>query len=235
MDLKRFHAIFAEEASEHLKTLEDGLMQLEKTPDDDELLNSIFRAAHTIKGSSGTIGLPDIAKFTHIMEEILESMRSGELRADKRLVSTLLEALDMIKEMVAAVMAEVPFPFERCHDLMARMNTLRIPRQEESTKEPVSVTANDSNNFQNNFMILFTPLNQQFTEQRNVLAGGGQAGNLNIAAILNKFEHAAELRFLLIGQQPNCPSKVEFLAIHFGKPGNVFGFARYGGDIAEFS
>ena len=52
MDLKRFHAIFVEEASEHLETLESGFMQLEKTPDDAELLNSIFRSAHTIKGST---------------------------------------------------------------------------------------------------------------------------------------------------------------------------------------
>jgi two-component system chemotaxis sensor kinase CheA len=125
MDLKRFHAIFVEEASEHLETLESGFMQLEKTPDDSELLNAIFRSAHTIKGSSGTVGLPDIAKFTHVMEEILESLRAGELSTNKQMISTLLEALDMIKEMVAAVASEEEFPFERCLDLMARMKAIK--------------------------------------------------------------------------------------------------------------
>ena len=125
MDLRRFHQIFVEEASEHLETLENGFMQLEKTPDDSELLNAIFRSAHTIKGSSGTVGLPDIAKFTHVMEEILESLRSGDLSPDKQMISTLLEALDLIKEMVAAVASEEEFPFDRCTDLMARMNAIR--------------------------------------------------------------------------------------------------------------
>ena len=61
MDLKRFHSIFCEEASEHLDIIENGLMLLEKSPDDPELLNAIFRSAHTIKGSSGTVGLTDVS------------------------------------------------------------------------------------------------------------------------------------------------------------------------------
>ncbi len=133
MDLKRFHAIFVEEASEHLETLENGFMQLEKTPDDADLLNAIFRSAHTIKGSSGTVGLPDIAKFTHVMEEILESLRSGELITTKDMISTLLEALDIIKEMIAAVAAEEEFPFERCLDLMDRMASIKGAKSAEST------------------------------------------------------------------------------------------------------
>lgn len=156
MDLKRFHATFVEEASEHLVTIEDGLMQLEKTPDDDELLNAIFRSAHTIKGSSGTVGLPDISRFTHIMEEILESMRAGELRPDRQMISILLEALDMIKEMVAAVASEEPFPFERCHALMDRMNALRGLPRAETAPGPVPL-AGDGGGCRNSFLISFTP------------------------------------------------------------------------------
>lgn len=158
MDLTRFHAIFVEEASEHLETLENGFMQLEKTPGDAELLNSIFRSAHTIKGSSGTVGLPDIARFTHVMEEILESLRAGELTIHKEMISTLLEALDMIKEMVAAVAAEQEFPFERCLDLMDRMNLLRgvaapLAEPEPPPQTPLPVTTSELNSF----LIRFTP------------------------------------------------------------------------------
>ncbi|BCS52675.1 chemotaxis protein CheA [Geobacter sp. SVR] len=156
MDLRRFHAAFIEEASEHIEIVENGLMQLEKAPDDAELLNSIFRSAHTIKGSSGTVGLPDISRFTHIMEEILESMRAGELRPAREMISTLLEALDMIKEMVAAVASEEQFPFERCHDLMSRMNALRglSPADVSVEQAPVAVVAGGS---RNRFLIRFTP------------------------------------------------------------------------------
>jgi len=155
MDLKRFHAIFVEEASEHLEIIENGLMQLEKNPDDAELLNSIFRSAHTIKGSSGTVGLPDISRFTHVMEEILESMRAGELRADKSKISLLLEALDIIKEMISAVAAEEQFPFERCHDLMERMNAIRAS-QETGLHESAAPLAEEQARA-NSFLIRFTP------------------------------------------------------------------------------
>jgi two-component system chemotaxis sensor kinase CheA len=160
MDLKRFHTIFVEEASEHLETLENGLMQLEKTPDDTELLNAIFRSAHTIKGSSGTIGLLDIASFTHVMEEILESLRAGELHPSKEMISTLLEALDMIKEMVAAVADEEEFPFERCHDLMWRMKMIEgdakpetVPAAQQSSPDN-KVTGAEATNL---FLIRFAP------------------------------------------------------------------------------
>lgn len=159
MDLKRFHAIFVEEASEHLETLEAGLIQLEQTPDDSELLNSIFRSAHTIKGSSGTVGLPDISKFTHVMEEILESMRAGELVPDKPMISTLLEALDMIKEMIAAVANEEDFAFERCHDLITRMNRLQGVQSDEtdSASQPDDEKCEDYGNALNGFLVRFRP------------------------------------------------------------------------------
>lgn len=161
MDLKRFHAIFIEEASEHLETLENGFMQLEKTPDDSELLNAIFRSAHTIKGSSGTVGLPEIANFTHAMEEILESLRCGELSPDKQMISTLLEALDMIKEMVAAVAAEEQFHFGSCLDLMSRMQAIKCTTEQESAQLSILQPFQEQNTIdqipQNLFLIRFIP------------------------------------------------------------------------------
>lgn len=159
MDLKRFHAIFVEEASEHLETLENGFMELEKNPDDSELLNAIFRSAHTIKGSSGTVGLPDIATFTHVMEEILESLRAGELRTSKEMISTLLEALDIIKDMVAAVATEEKFPFERCLDLMERMKAIKRYSEPESPAVALLLPQKKApdKDAHNLFLIRFTP------------------------------------------------------------------------------
>lgn len=125
MDLKRFHAVFVEEASEHIENLEDGLLRLEKAPDDEELLHDIFRSAHTIKGSSGTVGLPDISRFTHVIEELLDDLRNHELTLHRDMISTLLEAVDMIKLMVAAVGDESEFDFARCQPLMERIRLLQ--------------------------------------------------------------------------------------------------------------
>lgn len=162
MDLKRFHQIFVEEASEHLETIENGLMQLEKVPDDTELLNSIFRSAHTIKGSSGTVGLPDISRFTHVMEEILEAMRAGEMSAEKGTISTLLQALDIIKEMIAAVADEVDYPFDNCLGLLQQMKAIMgqpIEPTCASSDEinPAGEDTTGQENRQSLFMIHFTP------------------------------------------------------------------------------
>lgn len=125
MDLTRFHAVFVEEAAEHIENLENGLLQLEKRPDDAELLNDIFRSAHTIKGSSGTVGLPDISRFTHVMEELLDDLRNRELTLHHDMINALLEAVDTIKEMVAAVGEHTEYDFARCEPLMERIRALQ--------------------------------------------------------------------------------------------------------------
>lgn len=99
-DPKQLVAVFVEEAYERIAELEDGLLRLEKSGDDKELLNVIFRAAHTIKGSSGVIGLTEISSFTHKAEEVLDLVRKEKLIADKPLIDLLLEATDNIKYCV---------------------------------------------------------------------------------------------------------------------------------------
>jgi two-component system, chemotaxis family, sensor kinase CheA len=141
MDLSRFHAVFVEEAAEHIENLENGLLQLEKNPDDAELLNDIFRSAHTIKGSSGTVGLPDISRFTHVIEELLDDLRNKALTLHSDMISTLLEALDTIKEMIAAVGDKTEFEFSRCEPLMERIRGLQGKQTPEtSTSQPPTPT-----------------------------------------------------------------------------------------------
>jgi len=125
VDFKKLYGVFVDEAMERLAELEDGLLRLEKSPDDKELINTIFRAAHTIKGSSGSLGLKDISAFTHHMEEILDLVRQEKLHPDKELITVLLDATDMIKEMVEAVAANTPFEFSRCSELIDRMKEIK--------------------------------------------------------------------------------------------------------------
>ncbi|MFZ6007512.1 MAG: chemotaxis protein CheA [Nitrospirota bacterium] len=125
VDFKKLYGVFVDEAMERLAEFEDGLLRLEKSPDDKDLINTIFRAAHTIKGSSGSIGLKDISSFTHVMEEILDMVRQDSLSAGKDLINVMLEASDMIKEMVGCVASETAFDFNRCTDLIRRMEELK--------------------------------------------------------------------------------------------------------------
>lgn len=125
MDIKRFQAIFIDEAMERLAELEEGLLRLEETPEDNELLNSIFRAAHTIKGSSGTMGFRDIAEFTHKMEEILDLMREGKIKPDKSLISLLLNATDMVRELIVSLSSDIKPDSSRMEKIEEQMEQLK--------------------------------------------------------------------------------------------------------------
>ncbi|MBI5140900.1 MAG: chemotaxis protein CheA [Nitrospirae bacterium] len=120
-DSSQFYEVFIEEANEKLAELEDGLLRLEKDSRGGELINTIFRAAHTIKGSSGTLGLDEMSKFTHSMEELLDLMRSDVLRPETDVISILLEATDRLKDMVAAFADRAAFDYASCSGLVDRM------------------------------------------------------------------------------------------------------------------
>ena len=102
VDLERFHQTFFEEAVEHLASMEAGLLELEARPDDDELLNAVFRGAHSIKGASGTFGFADVAYFTHTLENLLDRLRNRQMVASAALVDLLLRATDTLRLLIAA-------------------------------------------------------------------------------------------------------------------------------------
>lgn len=90
------------ESRELLEAMEDALLRVEEEQDAD-LINAIFRAAHTIKGSAGLFGLDDIVGFTHVVESVLDKVRNGELSIDSELAAALLSCRDHIGELVEAV------------------------------------------------------------------------------------------------------------------------------------
>ena len=91
---------FIEEAKELLSELEISLLEIEKNPNDKELIARIFRALHTIKGSSGMFGYDDITMFTHDIETVYDYIRNGNLQVTKSIVDLTLEACDQISLML---------------------------------------------------------------------------------------------------------------------------------------
>jgi len=100
----RFRAILAEEAEGRLATLSELLLELERNGEDQELLSSVFREAHTLKGAAAVVGLADVLRVAHAMEEVLEGLRRGD-PATPAAVDALLGAVDGMREMVPAVLA----------------------------------------------------------------------------------------------------------------------------------
>jgi two-component system chemotaxis sensor kinase CheA len=102
MDLSKFRTSFFEETGEHLAAMEEGLLALEQRTEDLDLLNRIFRAAHSIKGNSGMFGFTAVGDFTHKVENILDALRNRQMVVTKPLIDLLLEATDALKCLIEA-------------------------------------------------------------------------------------------------------------------------------------
>ncbi len=110
IDLTRFSDTYFEEAREHMARLEEGLLQLERDTGDEELLNTIFRCVHSIKGSGGVFGFDDIVGFAHKFEGVLDRLREGTLTSDSGLVQLLLTASDCLNQLLDAAREGEPAP-----------------------------------------------------------------------------------------------------------------------------
>ncbi len=95
---------FSQEVDELLTAMEDALLVLESTPDDADCINSIFRAMHTIKGSSGLFGFDDVVAFTHEAETVLDRVRNGERAIDPELIAVLLACKDHTAQIIQHVL-----------------------------------------------------------------------------------------------------------------------------------
>lgn len=112
INLDQAQQTFIVEARELLQAMEQSLLQLESEPDDQDAIGAIFRAAHTIKGSAGLFGLASIVGFTHIVEDVLDRLREGNVAVDAALIALLLKCGDHMLELVEVVAnrGEVPTP-----------------------------------------------------------------------------------------------------------------------------
>ncbi|RLA11337.1 MAG: chemotaxis protein CheA [Gammaproteobacteria bacterium] len=99
-DFDQFHAIFFEESLEGLDDMESGLLGLQPGETDKEVINGIFRVAHSVKGGSGMFGFTEITNLTHIMETLLDEMRGGQREINKPGIDLLLLSVDCLRDML---------------------------------------------------------------------------------------------------------------------------------------
>jgi len=110
IDMSRFVARFAEEGREHITALEKGIVALEQAPQDTEIINTIFRAAHTLKGSARMLKLLTIAETAHKLEDILGALREGSLSFSGDLGQLLLRAVDGLAVLIDLAAESKPLP-----------------------------------------------------------------------------------------------------------------------------
>ena len=100
MDVSQYLEIFIDESNEHLQTLSDQLIILEKEPDNSDTINEIFRAAHSLKGMAGTMGYKRMQNLTHDMENVFSEVRNGNMEVNSNLVDVLFQCLDALETYV---------------------------------------------------------------------------------------------------------------------------------------
>ena len=97
MDVSQYLEIFIDETNEHIQSLSDNIMALEQEPDNKDVVNEIFRAAHSLKGMAGTMGFKRMQHMTHDMENVVQEVRNDTIKVDSDMIDLLFQCLDAIE------------------------------------------------------------------------------------------------------------------------------------------
>ena len=154
MDVSQYLEIFIDETSEHVQTLSDCIMILEKEPDNKDTINEVFRAAHSLKGMAGTMGFKRMQHLTHDMENVFQEVRSDKIQVDSAMIDLLFKCLDAIDGYLNNVKASSDEGTEdneviikELNDFIAAANGAPAPEktQSEADKAAEKGTANSAN------------------------------------------------------------------------------------------
>lgn len=105
MDVSQYLDIFIDETNGHIQALNDNIMILEKEPENKDVINEIFRAAHSLKGMAGTMGFKKMQRLTHDMENVFQEIRNDNIKVNSNLIDILFNCLDAIEEYLETVKA----------------------------------------------------------------------------------------------------------------------------------
>ncbi len=182
--MDRHREAFREEAGELLGELENSLLELEKEPDNRDVIGSVFRAMHTIKGSGAMFGFTQVAAFTHDVETIYDLIRNGKLRVSKELIDLTLAACDQIRGMIDNPEKDCSSD-ETVSSLVTAFRKMLLPTSESATGDaPKAQPATAAESAERTYRIRFQPALQ-------ILANG-----TNPLGLLNELKMLGECRVI---------------------------------------
>lgn len=153
MDTSQYLDLFIDETKEHLQSLNEHVLILEKEPENEDTINEIFRAAHTLKGMSGTMGFVRMQRLTHDLENVFSEIRNGNMKANEKLIDVLFRGLDALESYLAVISSEGNEGTEDNEDIINDLNALleeqsgggaAAPVQKEAKKEEKAEPEEDS-------------------------------------------------------------------------------------------
>lgn len=124
IDLSQFHQVFYEESFEGLDAMEQGLLDMDLVDPDAEVINTIFRAAHSMKGGAGTFGFTQVAEFTHVLETLLDQIRSGQRAMSQEIQNLLLASVDCIRGLLQGLQAGNEADLDESNELKTQFEAI---------------------------------------------------------------------------------------------------------------
>lgn len=122
--MSQYLGVFIDETKDHLQSLNENLLLLEKSSDDMEILNEIFRMAHTLKGMAGTMGFNNMQKLTHDMEDVLSEIRNGKIHVNPDIVDVLFRCLDALEKYTDEIINTGSDGAETNQDIIDSLNAI---------------------------------------------------------------------------------------------------------------
>lgn len=158
IDLSQFIPTFLEESVEGLELMESSLLELNQESDN-ETINSIFRAAHSIKGGAGTFGFNDVTEFTHLVETLLDEMRDGRRNIEQDEVEILLDSVDCMRLMIEAIRDDVTCEDEKIAQTSALLEKALAINNNDSNESMATDSSNtdETSNVSHCWQINFIP------------------------------------------------------------------------------
>lgn len=132
-DLEQYLDMFLDESKEHLENLNQNLLELENNTSNLEIINEIFRIAHTLKGMSSTMGFVKMSNLTHKMENVLDDIRSGKLKINSNIIDILFEGLDILDEYIKNIEVDGKEGNRSIDDIIYRLENVGKIENIEST------------------------------------------------------------------------------------------------------
>lgn len=152
MDVSQYLEIFIDETKEHLESLSEQILSLEKDPNDKDTINEIFRAAHSLKGMAGTMGFKRMQRLTHDMEDVFSEIRNDKMNVSAELIDILFKGLDALEDYLATIQETADEGTKTNDDIIEALNKFlknegvveQETKSEDSSANVVDIKSEDS-------------------------------------------------------------------------------------------
>ena len=195
MDVSQYLEIFIDETKEHVQNLNSQILELEQNPENADVVNEIFRAAHSLKGMAGTMGFKRMQTLTHDMENVFSEVRNGSIKVNASIIDVVFQCLDALEEYLANIQESADEGTNDNEPIIKELNNIlkgeaggaAAPKAEEKKEEKKAETAADGSDGRKWLLINLN------SSQSNVIVEAKKQG-MNVFGVTVKVQESCILK-----------------------------------------